>query len=38
MINYTKDLAKANVDLVKGKVQIARQQSCLVKVPTDCDS
>ena len=38
MINYTKDLAKANFDLAKVKVQIARQQSRLVKVPTDCYS
>ena len=36
MVNYTKDLAKANVDLDKVKVQIARQQSRLVKVPTGC--
>lgn len=35
MVNYTKDLAKANVDLAKVKVQIARQQSRLVKAPTD---
>ena len=35
MVNYTKELAKANVDLAKVKVQIARQNSRLVKAPTD---
>ena len=35
MVNYTKELAKVNVDLAKVKVQIARQDSRLVKAPTD---
>ncbi|QLE79246.1 HlyD family efflux transporter periplasmic adaptor subunit [Francisella sp. Scap27] len=35
MVNYTKELAKANVDLAKVKVQIARQDSRMVKAPTD---
>ena len=35
MVNYTKELAKANVDLAKVKVQIARQDSRMVKAPTN---
>ncbi|QIV95415.1 CusB/HlyD membrane fusion family barrel-sandwich protein [Allofrancisella inopinata] len=35
MVNYTKDLANANVDLAKIKVQIARQKSRLVVAPAD---
>ena len=35
MVNYTQELSKLNVDLAKVKVQIARQQSRLVKAPTD---
>ena len=35
MVNYTKELATSNVDLAKIRVQIARQNSRLVKAPTD---
>jgi len=35
MVNYTQELSKLNISLAKVKVQIARQQSRLVKAPTD---
>ncbi|AIT09521.1 membrane protein [Candidatus Francisella endociliophora] len=35
MVNYTQELAKLNISLAKVKVQIARQQSRLVKAPTN---